>query len=207
MSPIFKDSIQSEEQLRELLGYPSPLVMKKTINYLDEHCKSFIERSPMLFISTADRLGSCDVSPRGDQSGFVHILGDKHLVIPERPGNRRLDSILNILENPNIGILFVIPQLEETLRINGIATVIKDKAILERMKAFDKEPLVAIGVEVEECYIHCAKAFKRSRLWQPDSWLSSEHLPNAAKILAAHTASHEDDIAASLKETYEKRLY
>ncbi|MHA7966727.1 MSMEG_1061 family FMN-dependent PPOX-type flavoprotein [Paenibacillus sp. CAU 1782] len=118
----------------------------------------------MLFLSTSDDKGFCDVSPRGDMPGSVTILDEKHFVIPERPGNRRIDSMRNILLNPRVGIIFIIPGLEETLRINGKAFVIKDNEILDLMKTNDKKPLLGIGVEVEECFIHCAKAFKRSKL-------------------------------------------
>ncbi|MFC7680706.1 pyridoxamine 5'-phosphate oxidase family protein [Paenibacillus sp. GCM10028914] len=207
MNQPFQDRIVCEEELRELLGFPSPLVMKKTIDYLDSHCVDFIHRSPMIFISTSDNLGNCDVSPRGDEAGFIHIIDNKHLVIPERPGNRRLDSILNILSNPHIGIIFVIPQLEETLRINGTACVIKDPHLLESMKANGKVPSLGIGVSVEECYMHCAKAFKRSKLWDPESWQDKIGLPNPARIIAAHTGTKEDEVSKSLRESYEKRLY
>lgn len=207
MDQPFQEKISSEEQLREILGYPSPLVMKKSIDFLDSHCVDFIDQSPMIFISTSDNNGNCDVSPRGDEAGFIHIIDHKHLVIPERPGNRRLDSILNILMNPHIGIIFIIPQLEETLRVNGKACVIKDPNVLESMKANGKVPSLGIGVTVEECYIHCAKAFKRSKLWDQESWRDMEYLPKPVKILATHACSREEDISKSLKESYEKRLY
>ncbi|WP_106766234.1 pyridoxamine 5'-phosphate oxidase family protein [Paenibacillus faecalis] len=208
MQPFLENErITSEEELRDMLGYPSPLVMNKTIDHIDHHAMNFIRHSPIIFISTSDASGSCDVSPRGDAAGFVHMIDDKHLVIPERPGNRRLDSILNILSNPHIGIVFVIPQIEETLRVNGKACVIKDKNILEAMSANGKMPLVGIGVTVEECYIHCAKSFKRSKLWHPESWADRSTLPRPSEILAAHARAKEEDVQKSLKESYEKRLY
>lgn len=207
MNQPFQERVTSEKELRDLLGYPSPLVAKKTIHSLDSHCINFIHQSPMIFISTSDNNGKCDVSPRGDQAGFIHIIDNQHFVIPERPGNRRLDSILNILSNPHIGIIFMIPQLEETLRINGTACVIKDTNVLESMKANGKAPSLGIGVMVEERYMHCAKAFKRSKLWDPESWQDVNELPKPARILAAHTGAKEDDVSKSLKESYEKRLY
>ncbi|SMF79606.1 hypothetical protein SAMN05661091_1738 [Paenibacillus uliginis N3/975] len=201
------ERITSEEELREMLGYPSPLVVKKTIDHIDSHAMNFIRQSPIIFISTSDVSGACDVSPRGDAAGFVHMIDSKHLVIPERPGNRRMDSILNILSNPYIGIVFVIPQIEETLRVNGKACVTKDKNILESMMANGKIPSVGIGVTVEECYIHCAKSFKRSKLWDHESWPDRSTLPKPSEILAAHTGAREEDVRKSLKESYEKRLY
>ncbi|WP_054957245.1 pyridoxamine 5'-phosphate oxidase family protein [Paenibacillus dakarensis] len=207
MNQPFKDKLTSEEEIRELVGSSSPLVMKKTVHAMDIHCMDFICKSPMIFISTSDNKGKCDVSPRGDHPGFIHIIDHQHFVIPERPGNRRLDSILNILSNPHIGVIFIIPQLEETLRINGRACVIKDADLLESMKVNGKAPSMGIGVTVEECYMHCAKAFKRSKLWDPESWSDVNELPKPAKILAAHAGAKEDEVARSLKESYEKRLY
>ncbi|CAG7619822.1 pyridoxamine 5'-phosphate oxidase family protein [Paenibacillus allorhizosphaerae] len=206
----FQHRITSEQQLRELLGYPSELVANKSITHIDEHCRTFIAQSPMVFIATSDRTGACDVSPRGDGAGFVHVVDDNHLVIPERPGNRRLDSLRNILSNPNIAIIFLIPGLEETLRINGKACIINDDSLLDKMKAHGKAPLLGLGVEVEECYMHCAKAFKRSKLWEHDAWPEQAQLPVVARILADHVKMQgvtAEDVAKSLKESYEKRLY
>lgn len=210
MNTPFKDSLSSEEELRAILGYPSEVVKKKTIHHLDQHCCDYISLSPLLFISTSDDQGLCDVSPRGDAPGSVFVIDDKHFVIPERPGNRRIDSLRNILANPRVGIIFIIPGLEETLRINGKACVIKDEHILEQMKAKDKKPLLGIGVEVEECFIHCAKAFKRSKLWDHQSWINTDSLPSIPKMVAAHVNSSEfteEVIEKGLQESYEKRLY
>ncbi|GIP18076.1 phosphohydrolase [Paenibacillus montaniterrae] len=210
MNNPFTNSLSSEEELRAILGYPSEVVKNKTIHHLDQHCRHFILLSPLLFISTSDDQGLCDVSPRGDAPGFVFVIDNKHLVIPERPGNRRMDSLRNILANPRIGIIFIIPGLEETLRINGKACVIKDEHMLEQMKVKDKKPLLGIGVEVEECFIHCAKAFKRSKLWDHSSWIDANSLPSIPKIVAAHVNSPEfteEVIEKGLQESYEKRLY
>ncbi|RWR03995.1 pyridoxamine 5'-phosphate oxidase family protein [Siminovitchia fortis] len=186
-SQQFSQTIETEEGLRTIIGFPSKLVKNKVITYLDPHCSDFISKSPFLVISTADESGCCDASPRGDKPGFVHVLDEKHLIIPERPGNRRIDSMRNILSNPGVGLLFIIPGMEETLRINGKATLVKDEGLLEKMKIKDRKPLLGIGVEVEECFIHCAKAFKRSNLWEPNSWPDNETLPSASKILSAHS--------------------
>ncbi|MFD0697042.1 pyridoxamine 5'-phosphate oxidase family protein [Paenibacillus sp. GCM10027628] len=208
----FNHLVNSEEELRDLFGYPGKLAGNKTILKLDDHCRNYIAKSPFLVIATSDSQGNCDASPRGDAPGFVKVLDDKHLVIPERPGNRKFDSLLNLLENPRIGLLFLIPGLGETLRINGRGCVIRDRAILEEMAVLGKVPIVGIGVEVEACYIHCAKALKRSGLWQPDTWLTDEHLPSIPHMLAAHIQLPDEvvtpeEVEKSLHESYTKRLY
>ncbi|GGD81139.1 pyridoxamine 5'-phosphate oxidase family protein [Paenibacillus nasutitermitis] len=207
---VFNQVVESEEELRSLYGYPGELVNNKTIAFMDHHCREFIAKSPLLFMATSDSSGACDVSPRGDAEGFVYVLDDKHLVIPERPGNRRFDSLRNLMENPQVGLIFIIPGLEETLRINGQASIVKDQEIMKHMEAHGKVPMIGIGVEVEECFIHCAKAFKRSHLWESDYWPAKEALPKPAAILAEHTKKlgvSEDEISLALKESYEKRLY
>jgi uncharacterized protein len=204
---IFKNTVDYEEELRSMIGYPSELVKRKVIRYIDSHCIDFISKSPFVVLSTTDAEGFCDVSPRGDAPGFVYILDDKHLIIPERPGNKRMDSMRNILSNPRVGLLFIIPGMEETLRVNGKATLIRDEEILEKMKVKDRRPLIGIGVEVEECFMHCAKAFKRSQLWEPHSWASKESLPQASTILSAHSNISKEDVTGLLEESYTKRLY
>lgn len=206
----FQEILTSEQEIRDLVGYPSEVVQKKVIDQLDQHCRDFIRLSPILFVSTADDHGCCDVSPRGDAPGSVLVINEKYLVIPERPGNRRIDALRNILKNPQIGLIFMIPGLEETLRINGKAFVIKDNEILSRMKARDKQPILGIGVEVEECFIHCAKAFKRSGIWDVNTWIQEDSLPSIPAILSAHVNSTEypvEVIKKGLQESYEKRLY
>lgn len=206
----FKDKIETEDELRSFIGKPSELVRKKVITYLDDHCKDFIARSPFLVISTSDASGYCDVSPRGDMPGFVLVLDEKHIMIPERPGNKRMDTLRNILSNPKAGLLFLIPGLGETLRVNGKASLVKDDIFLERMSHRGKKPLVGICIEVEECFIHCAKAMKRSGLWEPETWSEKDSLPNAAKILLDHTKIPdltEKDLDKALKEDYLTKLY
>ncbi len=205
---VFKETISTEDELRSLVGYPSDLAIQKTIFHLDDHCRHFIAQSPFLLLATADRTGMCDVSPRGDAPGFVMVLDEKHLLIPERPGNRRIDSMRNILSNPQVGLLFLIPGLGETLRINGKACIVKDETLLKRTEVNGRSPLVGIGVEVEECFVHCAKAVLRSKLWESETW--TKRLPSAAKMLADHAkipGVTVDEIAQRLQESYSKRLY
>lgn len=206
----FKNKVKSEEELRSLIGFPSELASKKVISYIDHHCAEFIAESPFLVMATSDEHGFCDVSPRGDKAGFVHVLNEKQFIIPERPGNKRLDSLRNILSNPRIGLLFFIPGLEETLRVNGRAVIVKDEELLEKMAVKGKAPLLGIGVEVEECFIHCAKALKRSGLWDTGSWPAKDTLPSAARILFEHAKlpdSTVETIQKGLEESYRKRLY
>lgn len=206
----FTDKIETEDQLLSIIGEPSELVRRKVITYLDDHCKDFISRSPFLVISTSNASGYCDVSPRGDKPGFVLIPDEKHIIIPERPGNKRIDTMRNILSNPSAGLLFLIPGMGETLRVNGKAYVVKDAALLEQMAVQGKKPLAGICIEVEECFIHCAKAMKRSGLWEPETWGEKNSLPNAAKILLDHTKitdMSEKEMDELLQEAYLTELY
>jgi len=210
MKVAFKNQISTVEELREILGYPREMVQKKAINFIDEHCKDYIAKSSMLLLSTSNKEGKCDVSPRGDSAGFVATLSARYLIIPERPGNKRCDSLVNILSNPQIGIIFIIPGLKETSQINGKALLTRDKELPEKHQINGKCPEVGIIVEVEECYIHCAKAFLRSKLWQQETWLEKEELPVVAKVLADHINSENfstEQIETALNESYLKRLY
>src|SRR5689334_4506295 len=179
----FTNPITSEAELRVLLGEPSELARRKQLAALDQHCRAFIALSPFLLIGTADATGAFDVSPRGDAPGFVLALDDRTLVIPDRPGNRRVDTLRNIVQTGAVGLLFMIPNVEETLRVNGRAWVVRDADLLERAAARGKRPLLAIGVEVRECFLQCAKALKRSQLWNPAGWPDRAALPSLAQML------------------------
>ena len=147
---------------------------------------------------------------QGDAPGFVHVMDESCLVIPERPGNRRFDSSRNILTNPRVGIVFVIPGLKETLRVNGSAVLVRDEDILDRLSVQGKRPWLGIGVSVEECYMHCGKAFIRSQAWNPDSWTSGEQAPNPSKIITDHVNQDsvtEESVTWGLQDSYNKRLY
>jgi PPOX class probable FMN-dependent enzyme len=202
--------ITSFEELRTLFGEPSDLAKRKVISLVDEHCRNYISQSPFLVLSTSDENGYTDASPRGDAPGFVLVLDKNRIVIPERPGNKRMDSLKNILSNERVGLLFLIPGMLETLRVNGKASLTREPELLDRMKAGGKEPLLGILVEVEECYIQCGKALKRSGLWNPASWADPSTLPKGAEILAAHSKMPEGSEAAiklRLEEGYKNRLY
>ena len=206
----FNDLVTDLAELRALVGEPSELARKKQIDHLDVHCREYIKHAPFLLLGTSDAAGHCDVSPKGDAPGFVHVLDEQHLVIPDRPGNKRFDGIRNILENPHVGIIFMVPRYEETLRVNGRATITRDPEILARMEVQGKRPLVAIGVEVEEVFMHCAKAFRRSSLWQPEKWPDISDMKPAACMLFDHakpTDQTVEDLARMLDLGYQKTLY
>ncbi|UZJ77938.1 pyridoxamine 5'-phosphate oxidase family protein [Fictibacillus sp. KU28468] len=213
MSMKWQEIIDTEEEfekLRSLCGTPSIRAENKVISYLDQHCREFIGMSPFLTLATCDSEGRCDVSPRGDIPGFVTVLDEHHLFIPERLGNKRMDSAQNILTNPGTGLLFMIPGLGETLRVNGKAFICRDKELLELSTVNGKLPLFGIVVKAEECYLHCAKAFIRSGLWCPESWEPKESLPSAAKMLAAHMNipnMSTEQVEEGLQEGYRHRLY
>jgi uncharacterized protein len=180
---MFKDIVTSREELRAIYGAPGERAVLKQRAHLDVHTRAFIARSPFVLLATSDRAGRCDVSPKGDAPGFVTVLDDTHLVIPDRVGNNRIDGLTNIVENPHLGMIFLIPGREDTLRVNGRACILRDGEILGRLEVQGKQPKVAIGVEVEECFLHCAKAFKRSGLWDRERWPDVAGLPSMAKIL------------------------
>jgi PPOX class probable FMN-dependent enzyme len=205
------ESIDDFEELRPEIGYPSKLASNKVIHSLDSYSRDFIGKSPFIIIATSDQEGLCDASPRGDEPGFVHILDERHLFIPERPGNKRMDSIQNILVNPHVGIIFMIPGMEETFRVNGKACISQDQNLLEKTVVQGKLPSMGIGVVIEECFMHCAKSFKRSGLWDPDRWLPNNELPSAPKMIAAHVSDRiqitAEQVQESLTDSYRNRLY
>jgi hypothetical protein len=206
----FTDTVTDLAELRALVGEPSELARKKQLDHLDAHCRAFIAHAPFLLLGTADATGRCDVSPKGDAPGFVQVLDDHHLVIPDRPGNKRIDGMRNILENPHVGVIFLVPNKEETLRVNGRAAITRDPELLARMEVGGKRPLLAIGVEVEEVFMHCAKAFKRGSLWQPEKWPDITTMATAACMLFDQTKPEGKtlgDIERLLDFSYTKTLY
>lgn len=205
----FEKPIASVIELREIMGYPSELVTRKTINYIDAHCRSFIENSPFITIATSDLNGNFDVSPKGDPAGFVKILNDKMLVIPDRPGNRKADTLINIIQNPNIGLIFLIPGIQETLRVNGEAKIVVDKDILELLSCNGKQPSFAIVVKVKEAFMHCAKCIIRSNLWRKIEDTEERPVPSLAKALVDHSKLdiNIQELDDMIKEDQKTNLY
>jgi PPOX class probable FMN-dependent enzyme len=200
----FEHLVTSEQELRDIVGLPGARPVLKERPTLDTHSRAFIARSPFLLIASAGADGRCDVSPKGDAPGFVLVLDDTRLVIPDRPGNKRLDGMMNLLTNPHIGLIFFVPGREETLRVNGRAWMTRDTTLLEQMVVEGKTPHLAIGVEVEQCFMHCPKAFKRSHLWAPEQWPAPDALPSMARVLfdqiqpaGVTREDFERDVAAS----------
>ena len=179
----FDHIVREELELREIVGVPAARSVLKERSALDRHCRAFIARSPFLLIATAGADGRCDISPKGDVPGFVLVLDDRRLVIPDRPGNKRLDGMMNLLANPHVGLIFLVPGREETLRVNGRAWITRDPDLLRRSAVQGKTPLLAVGVEVEQCFLHGAKAFRRSQLWAHEQWPGSDALPSLACVL------------------------
>jgi uncharacterized protein len=215
MTNVTEIRYTSAAQLREALGSPMELAVRKALPSLDKHCKAFIERAPFLTISTANGQGHADVSPRGDQPGFVLVLDDNTLFLPERPGNARYDTLLNIIENPHVGLLFFVPGFDDMLRVNGRATVIHDPILLGQRIVNGKVPKVGIRVAIDEAYLHCAKALKRSRLWDPTQHQDRSELPSLGRMILEQTAVPEappseeltNTVDVYIEENYRNELY
>lgn len=179
---------ETEEALRAVMGHPMDLAVRKALPRLDKYCKAFVERAPFMCLGTSDAAGRTDVSPRGDQPGFVLVLDDSRLFIPERPGNARYDSLTNILSNPQVGLLFFVPGYEDMLRVNGRARLIHDDALMARCTVNGKAPKIGIEVAVEEAYLHCAKALRRSKLWDASIQRDRAELPTLGRMILEQTA-------------------
>jgi len=207
--------VASEDELRGNYGEPMDIALMKQLGKLDAHCKNFISRSPFLCIGTSAADGKADVSPRGDPPGFVQVLDDNTIFIPDRPGNNRLDTMSNIVANPDVGLLFLIPGFEDALRVNGKATLVKDKKILERCAVNRKVPTMGIMVEINEAYLHCAKAVRRSKLWEVESQQDRKKMPTLAQMILEQVATPEkqptkEDIKEGdefIEDNYKTGLY
>ncbi|MGW4057415.1 pyridoxamine 5'-phosphate oxidase family protein [Amycolatopsis sp. NPDC004747] len=175
--------IDSHEALREIVGEAAELTQRKVIDRIDEHARNLIAHSPFVLLATSAPDGSCDVSPRGDPAGSVLVLDEKTLVLADRPGNKLVDSFRNIVDNPHAGLLFLVPGMNETLRVNGRARLVSDAPFFDSLVVRGKRPRLAVVVEVQELYMHCAKAFLRSSLWQPETWPDRSTLPSLGTIM------------------------
>ena len=205
----FVDVVTTENELREVIGPPIQRSLQKEIRHLDAHCRALIGASPFVLIASCDASGRTDVSPKGDPAGFVHVLDDVTLAIPDRPGNRRADTFSNVLQNPGVGLIFLIPGKLETLRVNGRARIVRDLALRERMSVNGKTPALALVVTVQEVFIHCGKCMIRSGLWAHESWRAVDDLPSQAQCLVDHGRLREtvEEVQASVEEARRTRLY
>lgn len=209
MQSQFSEIITTEAQLREILGHPSALAANKAVTTLDEHCRAFIASSPFMLIASADAQGNMDISPKGDPAGFVQVLDDKTLAIPDRPGNRRGDTFRNILQNPKVGLFFFIPGKQETFRVNGSAMIVRDLWLRERMSMRGKTPDFAIVVSIDEAFMHCAKCIIRSGIWEPEKWPELAGLSTLAQMMIDHgkLADNVEKIQTLIDQGYRDRLY
>ena len=205
----FEKRITTNAEVADLIGSPSELVIRKQLSALDEHMKSFVGESPFVLVGTMDADGRCDVSPRGDEPPVARVLDETTLALPDRPGNRRADTIQNIISTGRIALLFLVPGMGETLRINGSACVMRDEEVLAAMTANGKQPVLGIGVQVEECYFQCAKAIIRSQLWgdREHPQATARHYAEVLIEQTGMTCESTDELARQIKQSYEERLY
>jgi PPOX class probable FMN-dependent enzyme len=208
---MFEHLIETSEQLRELVPAKARnrLSGNKELTRLDAHARAWIEASPFVLLATADHAGRCDVSPRGGPPGWVRVLDEGRLALPDAPGNRRLDSAHNVLENGRCGLIFLVPGRTETLRVNGRACLTRDPEALEGIPG---DPKLAFGVLAEEVYLHCSKAFMRAQLWEPGSWPDPDALPTGAEIFRDHVAGNgvaveRAEAEAAIEESIRERMW
>jgi uncharacterized protein len=202
------DIIEDVAVVREIYGEPSERAVKKQLPRLEKHSRAFIALSPFLVIASTDPSGRCDASPKGDAAGFVQVLDDQTLLIPDRLGNNRIDTISNLLECPGVGLIFFVPGLRETLRVNGTAQITRDPVLLETCAVNGKIPRSGILVTAEEVYFHCGKALIRSDLWNPQKHTASADFPSLGRIITEQIG--EGSVAEAERYTaegYRTRLY
>jgi len=200
--------ITSKAELRGLIGEPSSHAAHKTRHRLHDLDRQWLARSPFCVIATADAQGRCDVSPKGDPAGFTHVLDDTTLVIPDRPGNKRMDGWMNVLDNPHVGLNYLLPGRGDTLRINGRARLLRDAPFFDALTVKGHRPRLALLVEVEEIFYHCSKAFLRSDLWKPETW-HPDALPSRARIVKGLEAPDHslEELEQHYGPQYAERLY
>ena len=190
-------TLRSASEVRAHYAEPSHMSVAKELDHLDHHCRAFIALSPLVVVASADAEGRQDATPGGDAPGFV--LDDRTLVIPDRRGNNRVDTMLNLVANPRVGLLFLVPGINETLRVNGTARVTTDRALLEPLAADGKVPHVGVVVAAEEVFFHCGKPLIRSKLWDPAAKVERSAFPSLGKVLA-------DQIAGADRKSFEERI-
>ncbi|MFW0787179.1 MSMEG_1061 family FMN-dependent PPOX-type flavoprotein [Gordonia sp. CPCC 206044] len=201
--------ITTEEQLRAIVGHPHEQVVKKVLPELRPIHLDWLAQTPMIFLATSDVSGRLDVSPKGDPAGkIVHVIDRNRIAIPERPGNRRVDGHLNVLENPHAGIISIIPGRGDTLRINGAARIVDDGDYFDELAVKDQRPILALEIDVQEVFFHCSRAFLRSDLWRPETW-APDALPSTAKIIKALVPEVDEDELekAYADKEFRKHLY
>jgi len=205
----FQDVIREEAELRAIMGTPSARAGNKVIDRIDRHAADFIARSPFLVVASTSAEGVMDLSPKGDPAGFVQVLDETTLAIPDRPGNRRADTFLNVLARPEVGLIFLIPGKRETLRVSGTATIVRDEDLLARLEAHGKRPHLALVVHVERVMFHCAKCMIRSHLWQPEHWPSLDGMASLGEVILDHSriAGSVQEVDGIIERDAREKLY
>lgn len=203
------NQVTDTASLREVMGEPMSIAATKEMPSLDTHCRHFISLSPFLCLSSMSADGKADVSPRGDPPGFVKVLDDRTVLIPDRKGNRRLDSMQNILEQPSVAVIFFVPGIEETLRLNGRAGITRDAALLADMAVQGQAPTVGIRIEIHTVFFHCAKALKRSGLWDPETRIDRSDFPRYGQIIKdqRNPGGTADEIEDYIQSKYRTEMY
>ena len=190
------------------MGAVSPMAARKVLPALDRHCRAFIALSPFLVLASSDADGRADASPRGDPPGFVQVLDDRTLLLPDRPGNNRVDSFANILDAPGIGLIFFVPGIDETLRVNGTARLLTDSDALAGTSVAGKTPRTGLVIGVEEVFFHCAKALRRARLWDPAAQVERSTFPSLGRILAEQTRVFSvEEAERRTEDAYRTKIY
>src|SRR5437660_5170925 len=207
MTEASMDVVEDLEELRAIYGPPSDRSVKKQLQRLEKHSRAFIALSPFLVIASADPSGRVDASPKGDAPGFVQVLDDETLLIPDRLGNNRVDTIGNLLASPGVGLIFFVPGLRETLRVNGRARITTDPALLEPCAVNGKVPRSGILITADEVYFHCGKALIRSDLWNPDKHVAKGDWPSLGRIIAEQIGTAPVEGERMTAESYRTRLY
>lgn len=199
--------VGSHEELRALYAWPKERTLRKELDHLDPHCRRFISLSPFVVLATTNPDGTADATPRGGDAGFVVVEDDRTLLLPDRPGNNRLDSLSNVVANPGVGLLFLIPGVDETLRVNGTAAIHDDDELRARFTE-GRPPATVIAVSVREAYLHCAKALMRSRLWDPEAQIERTALPTLGKMINDQVGSTDPpERQDEMLERYKADLY
>ena len=205
----FKEVITTHERLRQIIKEPSRFVANKVIDHVDEYCRRFIATAPFLIIGSTNAAAAMDLSPKGDAPGFVHVLDDHTVAIPDRLGNNRVDTLCNLLEDDRVGLIFLVPGRRETLRMSGHAAIVRDSALNRHLAHNGKTPNLAVAVHIDRAFFHCAKCMIRSGLWEPDRWPDSSGLPSLAETMVHHGKLNDsvEDVTEIVRRDAENRLY
>ena len=209
LSSRFREVVTSDAELHAVVGQPPDRSIAKVIHSIDGHARQFIAHAPFVFVASAGKDGMIDVSPKGDPAGFVKVLNDRTLAIPDRLGNRRIDTFRNVLRNPNVGLIFLIPGVTYTLRVSGKAIIVRDLELRESMAVNGKLPDHVLVIDVKRVLSHCPKCMIRSALWEPGAWPDTTDLPTFAETLKAHAklAETAEEVQAIIDKGNRERLY